>query len=1042
MFKYVMLIIFTFSGLCSADLPVGYQYLFPQPNAKNVAVESQIIIRLQSDEPYDLRSLDNFIQIIGAKSGRIAGAVKIASDDQTIIFTPDSNFQYDDEFTVSINLSNTLQEPSPFSFQFKTIAKQDVFNNFQKDEAESKSSRMSGLQKPMETARIMSNGVSVPSDFPHINVVTNKQTADGYIFINNWRDERPYNIIFENDGSPVWYQRQVDGDRRRDFKVQKNGTISMLTRRGGQRFLGYDKNFNRIDEYSASAGYGTDEHECQVLENGNYLLFGVRSISVDMSYLGGSRSANVSETTIQEYTSDHELIFNWPALEHLDPADMIGWCDPGQADPTSSSFRFPHMNAIDIDEDGNILLSSRHLSEVTKIDRQTGEIIWRLGGANSDFTFVNDDLDGFRMQHDVRSLGNNHYTVFDNGNIHNPSQSRAVEYVLDLDKKTATLVWEFRGPEGRNFYTHYMGNNQRLPNGNVFINWVTSGNPKAMEVTPDGQVVYEMNWVDRYDTYRTFRFPWDGVVQQPSLYVEQDNNSLVLIFNKFGDGNVDYYKIYADVQPGPMTVVDTSKATLKKITGLVNDQRYYFRVTAVSTSGEESAFSNEENVLVNFVNAGQNIVRNGDFSAGDDNWNFVTNGATASRQVTGDGEMRITIETPGADFNDIQLYQSGQSLVRGETYLFEFDAYSTANRTIEALVEKNGKPWTNYGKLNPTALRRGKQHFAYEFLMENASDFNARVVFNCGMMAGDVYIDNVSLTNIEGDIPFSELSEPWKNQDIGGPALAGNASGWQDRYTVQGSGSDIWGNSDEFHFAYVPFVGDGEISARVVSLTETNGWAKAGVMLRNSLQPGSVHAFTCATVQNGIAFQRRVENNQASLSSSVGERHTPHWVKLERTGNTFTSYESPDGKNWNEIGSEEIAMNETIYAGFAVTSHDNKQLCQAVFDDLHISSQTDVHEIDINQPDSFALYPAYPNPFNPRTIIKYSLPELAKVKLVVYNVRGEQIRELIDCRQPAGNYEVEFDASELSSGVYLYKLAAAPQSGAAFLAIHKMTIIK
>src|SRR4029077_1293280 len=105
-------------------------------------------------------------------------------------------------------------------------------------------------------------------------------------------------------------------------------------------------------------------------------------------------------------------------------------------DLTSSSFDFPHMNSIDVDDDGNILLSSRSNSECTKINRDTGEVIWRLGGSYSTLTFINDPLNGPREQHGFRSLGGGHYILFDDGNLHSPSVSRAVEYVVDPIAKT------------------------------------------------------------------------------------------------------------------------------------------------------------------------------------------------------------------------------------------------------------------------------------------------------------------------------------------------------------------------------------------------------------------------------------------------------------------------------------------------------------------------------------------------------------------------------------------------------------------------------
>ncbi len=1044
------LLLVLFPLIVSAEIPDDYQYLYPEANSTRVARNATIIIRFENVEPSALTNLHSCVQISGSKSGNLTGNTKIASDDETIIFTPQQKYVPGERVTVTISpqvtgtLNKTIQ---PTSFEFKVTPNNEPLPDFvMPDERDEKV--QPSLSKPDAVGRamIMPNGVSVPSDFPHIDVFVNKNPGDGYIFINNWRNEGPYNIIFDNDGSPVWYHRFKDGDRRRDFKVQKNGTITMLARDGGHRFVNYDINFNQIDEFKAVDGYGTDEHGMQLLENGHYLLIGRRNDTVDMSQYvaGGKTNANVRECCIQEFTPDHEKIFQWRAWDNFDPADIIGYCEPNEADPRANSFRFPHMNAIDIDEDGHILLSSRHLSEVTKIHRQTGQIIWRLGGANNEFEFVNDELNGFNMQHDIRVLGDNHYTVFDNGNLHNPKQSRAVEYVLDTEKMTATLVWECRGSDNRNYYTHYMGNAQRLPNGNTLINWVKSNSPKAMEVTPDGNVVYEMNFVDGYHTYRTFRFPWDGVVEKPLLFVEQGSDNVTLVFNKFGDSNVEYYNIYGDNAPNPTTVVDTSKATLAKITGLPNDQRYYFRVTAVDDQGVESDFSNEEDIYVNLVSPGDNMVRNGNFSNSTNKWDFAVTNAEAQVDVTSEGFCHININNGGDDFRNVQLKQENIPIVRGEKYVFEFDAYSESNRAIDAKIERAESPYENYGKINPTPLGRTKRHFSYEFLMENPSDYKARIVFNCGGASEDVYIDNVSLKNIDDDLPLRELSSPWMHRDIGQTSIEGDAGIWQDRYVVKGSGDDIWGNRDEFHYAYQRVEGNVELSARVLSMSDTHEWAKAGVMIRNSLHAAAKHAMMCATVNNGMAFQRRIEKNASSHNTNKGDLKMPYWIKLVRRGNIFTGYESADGESWNYVDSEQIDMNETVYIGLAVTAHNDNALCEAHFDNFQIVNDTSVLEGgETRVPDTFELYPAYPNPFNTSTTISYFVPEAANVKLRVYNIRGEEIAELVNRTHQTGQHSIDFDASDKSTGIYFYEMQAkSAKSKNRYQAVKKMIFVK
>ena len=119
---------------------------------------------------------------------------------------------------------------------------------------------------------------------------------------------------------------------------------------------------------------------------------------------GGNPAASVWDYAIQQFTPADELIFQWRAWDHMDMLSQQQFIDL-----TAAALDFPHMNSIDVDDDGHILLSSRNNSECTKINRDTGEVIWRLGGTHSTLTFVNDPLNGPRNQHSFRALGRGHY---------------------------------------------------------------------------------------------------------------------------------------------------------------------------------------------------------------------------------------------------------------------------------------------------------------------------------------------------------------------------------------------------------------------------------------------------------------------------------------------------------------------------------------------------------------------------------------------------------------------------------------------------------
>ncbi|MCX6163997.1 MAG: aryl-sulfate sulfotransferase, partial [Ignavibacteriae bacterium] len=169
-----------------------------------------------------------------------------------------------------------------------------------------------------------------------------------------------------------------------------------------------------------------------------------------------------------------------------------------------------HGNSIAVDTDNNIIISSRHMDEITKINTSTGNIIWRLGGKNNQFTFINDTI-GFSHQHDARRINNGHLTLYDNGNFHTPPRSRAIEYVLNetSNPKTATLVWQYRRTPS--IYASATGNVQRLPNGNTLIGWGMS-NVTLTEVTPAGSIMYELYLPVTMSSYRSFRYEWSPLV--------------------------------------------------------------------------------------------------------------------------------------------------------------------------------------------------------------------------------------------------------------------------------------------------------------------------------------------------------------------------------------------------------------------------------------------------------------------------------------------------------------------------------------------------
>jgi uncharacterized repeat protein (TIGR03806 family) len=181
------------------------------------------------------------------------------------------------------------------------------------------------------------------------------------------------------------------------------------------------------------------------------------------------------------------------------------------------------------------------------------------------------------------------------------------------------------------------------------------------------------------------------------------------------------------------------------------------------------------------------------------------------------------------------------------------------------------------------------------------------------------------------------LPAPWNNTDIGAVGQIGSASYSNGVFAVTGSGADIMNDTDAFQFVYQSWTGDGQIVARVTGIQNTDGWAKAGVMFRETLAADSRNAMALVSAAKGTGYQRRLTPGGTTTWTAGAVTGAPYWVKLTRTGNTFRAYGSANGTDWTLLGTDTISLGPTIYAGFAVTAHNNTALSTGTFTDGSVS---------------------------------------------------------------------------------------------------------
>ncbi len=188
--------------------------------------------------------------------------------------------------------------------------------------------------------------------------------------------------------------------------------------------------------------------------------------------------------------------------------------------------------------------------------------------------------------------------------------------------------------------------------------------------------------------------------------------------------------------------------------------------------------------------------------------------------------------------------------------------------------------------------------------------------------------------------PSTALPAAWSHQDIGAVGLAGDATydSSSSTFTVRGAGADVWGTADALQYAYTSLTGDGSIMARVVTISNTAAWVKAGVMIRASRNASSAQAFMLVSYSRGLAFQRRTVTGGTSTSTTGALASAPYWVRLDRSGDVFSAYQSPDGVTWTLVGTDTIPMGTTVFIGLGVSSHTQTATATATFDNVTVGS--------------------------------------------------------------------------------------------------------
>ncbi|HUY30841.1 MAG TPA: arylsulfotransferase family protein [Acidimicrobiales bacterium] len=403
-------------------------------------------------------------------------------------------------------------------------------------------------------------------DPPPVSVVVPAaETGRGLVFLTASRTSQHQHgpMIVDDGGRLVWFRPVTNGST--NLRVQQLRGRPVVTWWEGEIVMpGYgrgdyviaDTSYRELTRVHAGNGLSGDLHEFVVTPAGTALFTAYRTITADLSPIGGAPRATVLDSLVQEVDiASGEVRFQWSAAAHVPLSDSYLPAPSATADP----YDFFHVNSIDVLPNGDLLISSRHTWALYRISRPGGRVVWRVGGKQS--TFEVDARGRFAFQHDARAHPGSVITLFDDGagETQVETRSRGLKLALDTMTMTARFLEEYL-PDPT-FVASSQGSVQVLPDGNVFVGW--GSQPYVSEYRKDATLVFDAMLSDNASSYRAFRFPWTGrPTSPPALAAERAGAATIRAYASWnGATGVERWDVLAGPSASQLEVVGRARRT-------------------------------------------------------------------------------------------------------------------------------------------------------------------------------------------------------------------------------------------------------------------------------------------------------------------------------------------------------------------------------------------------------------------------------------------------------------------------------------------------
>jgi hypothetical protein len=422
---------------------------------------------------------------------------------------------------------------------------------------------------------------------PVVTIVSRAaHTSAGYLLSTPNSSTTGGSMISDNQGRTIWF-RPSNGTPTANLQVQSYLGAPVLTWWEGQvksgvgtgEYVLMDSSYQEIRRVRAGNGYQGDLHEFLITSAGTALLTAYNQVVTDLTSVGGPRRGAALDSLIQEVDlRTGQVIFEWRSLDHVAVDDSHSRIDAQPGQP----YDYFHVNSIDVDRDGHLLVSARNTWAIYKIHRRNGAVMWRLGGKKTDFA-LGDDVP-FAWQHDARRQPDGSVTLFDDGSTPAvETQSRGMALELDETARTARLIRQYAHPH--RLLAGSQGNTQALPNGNVLIGW--GAEPYVSEFSGDGRLLFDARLPTGVYSYRTFRQPWTGrPTDQPAIAARADSSGQVTVFASWnGATEVSRWEILNGPSASQLSPLASARWTGFETAIAVNRRAPFLAVRGLDASG-------------------------------------------------------------------------------------------------------------------------------------------------------------------------------------------------------------------------------------------------------------------------------------------------------------------------------------------------------------------------------------------------------------------------------------------------------------------------